>query len=152
MAITNFKRIDSDEVGHSVPFQYIDVVNNSETNYVAQATDAGDLTKFTSSSNVTVRIPTNSTTYIPVGTVLTFIQMGTGTVMVAPADGVTIRQEPGTTVTYSSGSQSYIRTRAQYSKIQFTKIDTDEWLSDGYGFYIQQTQPANPQVGDLWIW
>jgi hypothetical protein len=148
MAITNFKRIDSDEVGHSVPFQYNDVNTVSGTTYTILGTDAGDIVKFSSASSVSVTLPTNATTYIPVGTVLTLLQIGDGTVNISPAVGVTIYQEPGNSIT----NGDILRTRAKYSKIQLTKIGTNEWLSDGYGLYIQATAPTNPQPGDLWIW
>lgn len=148
MSVTNFKRLDSDDSGKAVPFEYVDVNTVTNTTYTIAATDIGDIIKFDNVSSIAVTLPTNAAVPIVVGTILTLVQWGVGTVSITPASGVTIYQEPGVEVT----SPSMISTRAQYTKVQLTKVGDDEWLSDGYGIYVQETAPANPQVGDLWFW
>lgn len=145
MSITNFKRIES--IGPA----FVDVNTVSANTYTISATDVGDMIKFTSNdtvNNVTVTIPKNSDVYIPVGTTITFMQYGDGIVRITPATGVAIVQEPAVSIT----TPNLIRTKAKYSRVQLTKISTDEWLSDGYGIYVQLTAPTNPQVNDLWFW
>lgn len=150
MSITNFKRIEP--IGPA----YIDVNTVTATEYDITTTDIGDMIKFTSNDTggITVRLFNDSQEFFPVGTTITFIQMGTGTVKIAPQTGVSIRQEPGATISSTSngGSQGIIRTRAQYSRIQLVKIGDNEWLSDGYGIYVQEEEPTNPQINELWVW
>lgn len=150
MSITNFKRMEP--IGPA----YIDVNTVTGTSYNITTTDIGDMIKFTTNdtNGVTVNLFKDSLEFFPVGTSLTFIQMGTGTVKIAPQADVVIRQEAGATISSTSlgGGQGIIRTRAQYSRIQLIKIGDNEWLSDGFGIYVQESEPLNPQANDLWMW
>lgn len=144
MSITNFKRIDT---VNGVPVQpsYVDVNRVSGTSYTVAASDIGDVTMFTSNDGVTVTLPE---TTIPIGRVLTFVQYGDGTVTIAPSAGVTIIQEPGVSVT----SPNSVRTRSKYARVELVKVGENEWLSNGFGIYVQEDAPTNPKPGELWFW
>lgn len=90
----------------------------SGTTYTAVQSDQGRIKKCSNSSGCAVTVPANATTAFPIGTVLSWLQYNTGTVTVAGAANVNLR--PGTTTT-----------RARYSIISATKVDTDEWIMSG---------------------
>lgn len=148
MSITNFKQIDSVN-GIPVSPSYVNVNTPTIVNeeYTISSTDIGDLIRIDSSVETTVNVPTDSVV-IPVGSTVSITQWGAGVVNIIPAAGVVIRQEPGVTIDNSD----ILRVRARYSRIELVKVGANEWLSDGYGIYVQSSAPANPQVGDLWFW
>jgi hypothetical protein len=90
------------------------------TTYTPVLTDAGDVVTLTNGSAITVTIPTNSSVAFPVGTQITFAQMGVGQVTFTNAVGVTI---------YSTNSQLKLRT--QYSSGTIIKTATNTWLLIG---------------------
>jgi hypothetical protein len=148
MSITNFKRLDSAN-GVPVSPSYVNVNTPTivDDEYVISSSDIGDLILLNSINTITVSLPTDSVV-IPVGSTISLVQWGAGTVNILPDSGVVIRQEPGVTV----DSTDILRTRSRYSRVELVKIGQNEWLSDGYGIYVQSTAPANPQVDDLWFW
>lgn len=148
MSITNFKRLDSVN-GVPVSPSYVNVNTPTlvDDEYTISSSDIGDLIRLESLNTITVTLPTDAVV-IPVGSVVSLLQWGTGTVNILPESGVTIKQEPGVVV----DSNDILRTRSQYSRIELVKVGPNEWLSDGYGIYVQSTAPANPQVADLWFW
>jgi hypothetical protein len=91
----------------------------SGTTYTLTIDDAHDLVKTTSSSAVTITIPTNASVPFDVGTGITFTQSGTGQ--------LTLAGDTGVTVNFTFGK----KTRAQHSVIAIVKMDTDEWLVSG---------------------
>ena len=72
-----------------------------------------------SSSAITVTVPANTNEAFPVGTVITFVRVGTGE--------VTISGDSGVTVNTSVGS----RLRVQWSTATLRKRATDTWLLSG---------------------
>lgn len=52
--------------------------------------DAGSIVEITSASNLTITVPADSTANFPVGTEIALLRLGTGTITVAPAAGVTL--------------------------------------------------------------
>lgn len=146
MGITNFKQIDSAN-GIPVAPSYVNVSEVTSSTYTLQTTDAGDLIKFDNSGIVTVTVPADTTT-IPVGTTITVMQWGAGRVDLAPAVGVTIFQEPGLSIE----NPDSVSTRAQYSRIELTKVGANQWLSDGFGLYIQEDEPLNAKDNEVWLW
>lgn len=72
----------------------------------------------TASSGITLSVPTNATIPYPIGTTITIIRRGTGTVAVTGLAGVTLNGSSG-------GSAS---SPAQYANVTATKIGTDEWV------------------------
>ena len=148
MSITNFKQVDSVN-GIPVSPSYVNVNTPTivDDQYLISSSDIGDLIRIDSSTDVVVTVPSDAVT-IPVGSVITIVQWGSGVVYIVPTTGVVVRQEPGVTIDESK----VLRTRAKYTRIELVKVGSNEWLSDGYGIYVQSTAPANPQVGDLWFW
>lgn len=148
MSITNFKQVDSVN-GIPVSPSYVNVNTPTlvDNQYLISSSDIGDLIRIDSTTDAVVTVPSDAIT-IPVGSTVTIVQWGNGVVNITPASGVVIRQEPGVTINDSG----ILRTRAKYTRIELVKVGPNEWLSDGYGIYVQATAPANPQVGDLWFW
>lgn len=98
------------------------VVNTSSTAFDPVLTDAGSYTRCTSSSPVTVTIPTNASVAFPIGTSLKYRQTNTGPITVIGAGLVVI-----------NAIQGYLPTTATIGAvIEVIKIDTDEW--DVFGF------------------
>ena len=90
------------------------------TTYTPVLTDAGDVVTLTNGSAITVTVPLNSSVAFPIGTQITFAQMGAGQVTFAGAVGVTI---------YSADSDLKLRT--QYSSATLIKTATNTWLLIG---------------------
>lgn len=146
MGITNFRKFDTFPA-------YADIQTVTTTPYQVDLNNENDLILVDSSSEVTITIPADSTANIPIKRSFTVVQQGTGQVFVAPAlaSGVTIYVEPGGAITTSS-TPNKVSTRRQYSKLTFTKIAANTWLSEGYENYVQATAPSNPVAGDLWFY
>ena len=73
----------------------------------------GDYYRFTGASDVNATVPQNSSVAYPVGTVITILQAGAGTVTANPASGVTVNGDR--------------KTADQNKAIQLVKIDTNIW-------------------------
>jgi hypothetical protein len=82
-------------------------------------TDAGNIIEYTSATAVTITLPTNASVGYPVGTTLTFIQVGAGQLTFAGPAGGTMNFTPGT------------KSRAQWSQVSATKRGTDLWILGG---------------------
>jgi hypothetical protein len=141
MGITNFRRFDTFPA-------YADIQTVTTTPYQVNLNNENDLILVDSASDITINIPEDLT--IPVKRSFTVVRSGTGEVFVAPASGVTIYVEPGGQITNSS-TPNKVTARRRYSKLTFTKIAANTWLSEGYENYVQATEPANPVAGDLWF-
>ena len=90
------------------------------TTYTLVLTDAGKNVTLSNASAVTVTIPANSSVAYPTGTVISFTNLGAGTVTISAAGGVTLN---GSTLTI-----------AQYSRSSIMKTATDTWvLTSGGG-------------------
>lgn len=83
--------------------------------------DYGKIVEVTSSSSSTITVPTNAAVAFPIGTMIEVARMGTGTVTIAAASGVTIRN-PTSVLTISP----------QYGSIVLRKRGTNEWVINGY--------------------
>jgi hypothetical protein len=93
----------------------------SGTSYTFVLADAYSKTvQFTNGSAITATIPPNSSVAYPIGSVITLMQWGAGTVTVAPGSGVTLR-----------GDGSKFKTNAQYAIATVMKMDSDEWVMFG---------------------
>ena len=80
----------------------------------------GQVVPVSSSGAVVATIPNDSTVSFPVGSWIEIDRMGTGTVTVAAASGVTIRN-----------AAAALTLRAQYSTAMVRKIGANEWLIVG---------------------
>ena len=123
---------------------YPDVTAISDTTYTVQSSDSGNLLKFTSDSDITVTVPTNASANIPIGGTITMMQLGNGIITVEPAAGVQILGE------------SSLVSRGTYFTITIAKTDTDQWITPTQNgelrISVQETEPDDPQIGDLWFW
>jgi len=142
MGITNFRKFDTFPA-------YADVSDDIVADYQVVATNENDLLIVNSSSAITITIPAGVT--IATKRSFTVVQKGTGQVFVTPASGVTIFVEPGGTIN-STSTPNKVSTKRQYSKLIFTKIADNTWLTEGYENYVQATAPSNPVAGDLWFY
>jgi hypothetical protein len=140
MGITNFRKFDT--------FPSYADIKTKTTDYTLVKEDENDLILVNSAGAVTITIPDDATANIPSKRSFTVVQQGAGQVFVAPASGVTIYVEPGGSIT----SPNKVSARRQYSKLTFTKIAANTWLSEGYENYVQATAPTNPVAGDLWFY
>ena len=86
--------------------------------YSLTVSDKNKVIEITGSSSASVTVPTNSSQAFPVGSQVTIIRNGTGTVRII-GSGVTLRHTPG----------EYLR--AQYSSATLIKRATDEWYLIG---------------------
>lgn len=82
--------------------------------------DAGRIVEVTKATAVNVTVPPNASVDLPVGTVITVVQMGAGQVTLVPGSGVTLR---------SSGGK--LKTAAQYAVVKLRKRDVNEWVVSG---------------------
>jgi len=99
---------------------YVTVSGTSLT--IAQATHMFKTVHCTSSSAVTVSIPTDASDDWPVGTYVNIRQMGTGQITVAAAT-------PATTTVVATDSQ--FKTRVRYSEIVLEKTSANNWIVVG---------------------
>jgi len=87
------------------------------TTYTLTATDRDRMVTLTNSSAITLTIPDTST--LPVGSMLTLCQLGTGQVTIVRAGSATPLGTPG------------LKLRARYSVATLRKLDTTNWIVYG---------------------
>jgi hypothetical protein len=90
------------------------VENVVTANYTLALADVAKVVAFNSASNLTLTVPTNASVAFPIGTVVNVYRNGTGTVTVAGAAGVTVR---------NAGTIP-----AQFGERSLRKRGTDEWV------------------------
>lgn len=88
--------------------------------YTLALADQGKIVESTSGSAVTVTVPPFSSIALPIGSQVTFSQMGAGQITFAAGVGVTVRSDGGK-----------LKTASQYSIATLIKRDTDEWVLAG---------------------
>lgn len=86
-------------------------------NFTLVLADAGAYIRSTASGAITCTVPLNSGVEIPVKSVITIRQAGTGVVTIAPASGVTLN--------------GGLKTGGQHKSLQLIKIDTNVWDVEG---------------------
>jgi hypothetical protein len=96
------------------------IINPTYDNYTVVLDDAGTTLNVSSSNNITITIPANSTTAFKVGQKIEIIRSGTGSVSVLPAGGVTLNSKNGNR-----------KIASQHSGAVLTKMDTNTWLLIG---------------------
>lgn len=100
-------------------------INAQNGNYQTALTDTGKAILANSASANTKTIPANATVAYPVGTILTFINIGSAAVTIAPAAGVTLNLA-GTGATGN-------RTLAQWGVATALQVAANQWLISGTG-------------------
>ena len=96
------------------------VTKTSAGNYTLEIADSQSVVLMSLSTPVSVVVPTSAAVNFDIGTQINITQLGTGTIFIAAAVGVTIR---------SSGSRYTLS--QQYASAALVKIDTDTWLLAG---------------------
>ena len=96
------------------------IANISGTSYTPVISDAGKALTFSSSSNITLTISSDSTTNYNIGQTLLIIQKGSGVVTVSNGSGVTINSK-----------NNYKKTAGQFSEARLLKTASNEWLLSG---------------------
>jgi hypothetical protein len=91
--------------------------NVQTANYTLALADVAKVVAVNSSSNLTLTVPLNSSVAFPLGTVVNVYRAGTGTVTIAGASGVTVR---------NAGAIS-----DQFGEVSLRKRGTDEWVLSG---------------------
>tara|TARA_R110001606_G_scaffold301075_1_gene448754 strand:+ start:2279 stop:2914 length:636 start_codon:yes stop_codon:yes gene_type:complete len=92
------------------------------SNYTLNLGDGGKTFMMTSSSQISISVPTNSSVAFPVGTQFAFIQTGAGAIVFSAIT-------PTTTTIFSKNQNK--KTAAQYSQAILVKKDTDTWILMG---------------------
>lgn len=94
-------------------------INQKTAAYTTVLTDRDKLVEVSSSTGVTVTIPTNSSVAYPVGTSIDILQTGAGQVAIAGAAGVTVNATPG------------LKLRTQWSSATLFKRAENTWVVFG---------------------
>jgi hypothetical protein len=102
-----------------------EVATDKTTDYTAASGDQYQkLIPMNSGSAIAFKIPTNATYAFPVGTVITVLNKGAGTLTISAVTS-------GTTSILSSGSTSAAPTVTQYKSAACIKTATDTWYVVG---------------------
>jgi hypothetical protein len=124
-SITKFRipGLDVDWDSATVPTNLIKyATSESGTTYTIQSSDIYKLKEFTSSSAITVTIPSDPTdTTFPIGSSIEIRQMGTGRIqfdIASPAIGLV-------------STDHYTKTRTQYSSVVLEKRASNAWILTG---------------------
>ena len=105
--------------------------------FTLELDDAGKMITAAASSAITLTVPANASTEIPIGYQYHIIELGTGRTTISPGIGVTIN---------SKNSQMYID--AQYGKATLIKVDTNSWVlyGDIYEYGTPTPTPVAPPL------
>lgn len=101
-------------------YPLISVNSQTGTSYTLTLGDGAKAVEVSNAGDHILTIPANSTVAFPVGTVIEIARMGTGSVTLTPASGVTLRHP------YAS-----LAIRSQFGTSTIRKRATDEWIVVG---------------------
>jgi hypothetical protein len=90
------------------------------TAYTLVLADAGKVLPISNASANTITVPPNSSVAFPTGSLISFIQTGSGQTTLTAGSGVTINSE-----------SSKLKIKAQYGLAGIIKVDTDTWVAFG---------------------
>ena len=101
-------------------------VNTAATaDYTAVIADSYQvLQQMNKATAIAFKIPTNASVPIPVGSVITVLNIGVGTCTISAVT-------PGTTTVQSAGATSAAPTLAQFKSAACLKVSTDGWIIVG---------------------
>jgi hypothetical protein len=94
-------------------------IRNITSNTTLEISDSSAYITATSSTGLTVSIPTNASVEFPIGVSITIEQSGTGQVTISGESGVIIHTADGN------------KTNGQYTVVMIHKKDTDTWTLIG---------------------
>ena len=89
------------------------------TTYAPLLTDENMMTTLSNASAITVTLPSNATSAVPIGAEFDFLWLGVGQPTFAAGSGATVNGTPG------------LKLRAQYSACTAKKIATNDWVVIG---------------------
>ena len=102
-----------------------DVASDQTADYTIVLADSYQkLIPMNKATSVALKIPTNATAAIPVGSVITVLNKGAGTVTISAVTS-------GTTTVLSAGATADSPTLAQYKSAALIKTATDTWYVVG---------------------
>ena len=99
--------------------QTVPINAQTGTTYTLALADASKAVECNNASAITLTVPPNSSVAFPTGTVIEVLQVGAGTVTLAPGAGVTLNNANG------------LKTSKQWSAVTLRKRATDTWLVAG---------------------
>jgi hypothetical protein len=105
-------RVDTQTATNRSPLYFVENVRTA--NYTLVLADVAKVVAFNSASNLTLTVPANASVAFPLGTVINVYRAGTGTVTIAAASGVTLR---------NAGTIP-----AQFGERSLRKRGTNEWV------------------------
>lgn len=91
------------------------ILTESGTSRTLGYADENAIVRCTSGSSVTITVPTNATTALPLGHRTVVRRAGAGTVTISPAGGVTVNTDGSLAIS------------VQHADITLVKVGTDEW-------------------------
>ena len=94
--------------------------NSQAASYTLVLTDANKVIPISNASANTITVPPNSSVAFPTGSLISFIQTGSGQTTLTAGSGVTINSEGGK-----------LKIKAQYALAGIIKVDTDTWVAFG---------------------
>jgi hypothetical protein len=95
-------------------------LNSQTASYTLVLSDSNRVIPISNASANTITIPPNSSVAFAIGSVITFIQTGSGQTTLQAGSGVTINSEGGK-----------LKIKAQYAFAGVIKVDTDSWVAFG---------------------
>jgi hypothetical protein len=95
-------------------------LNSQTASYTLVLADANRVIPISNASANTITVPPNSSVAFPTGSLISFIQTGSGQTTLTAGSGVTINSEGGK-----------LKIKAQYALAGIIKVDTDTWVAFG---------------------
>ncbi len=95
-------------------------LNSQTASYTLVLADANRVIPISNASPNTITVPPNSSVAFPTGSLISFIQTGSGQTTLTAGSGVTINSEGGK-----------LKIKAQYALAGIIKVDTDTWVAFG---------------------
>jgi hypothetical protein len=140
MAINNFQKL-------SIGQTYKNSLFVETTSYTLSTANAGGILSLKNDNaeeEISLVIPENSVSPIPVGSSVQIIQNGASAISVEPSTGVTLKTNTGT------------KTKGEDTTILLVKINTNVWViptrSRPPHVFVQDSEPVGAEAGDIWFW
>ena len=111
--------VEGDIIFQGSPVIRPGVVNSVATTYNLTLTDENKIILISNSSAITVNVPLNATTPLPIGFITHIHQAGTGQITLDPEGAAVVN------------AASSLSTRAQYSALSLFKVAEDAWVVVG---------------------
>jgi len=113
--------------GYSIGYKDIPQLSTGNANITLAAADSGKHYLSTTTAANIIYLPTNASVPLPLGSVITVVVQGTGSVQIVANTGVTLYMGGNAT------SGSNIRTISSYGVASVLKTETNTWFINGTG-------------------